>query len=139
MPGQLTGYYVPRAETLLKDFDATTASMNPWLVARYGRQHADQLQRQARREYESLIPDIPSIRGPRARALNTFLLISARELAAYKALKAHGKPPEEAWELCHAALRIRLMKIPRWKRRLLRRFMFSRVVRTMVARRAEKG
>ena len=74
----------------------------------------------------------------RARALNTFLLITAQELAAYKAMKNQGKPPAEAWELCHRALRLRVAEIPRWKRWLLGRLMFSSLIKKIMARRARQ-
>lgn len=138
MPSQITGYYRERKETLLKEFDRTAALMEHSLVARYGKEFASTLQREVRQEYEKLIPEIPYIKGPRARALNTFLLITAQELAVYKGMKEHGKPPGEAWELCHEALRFRVAQIPPWKRWLLRRFMFSRLVRKIMARRARQ-
>jgi hypothetical protein len=138
MPSQITGLYSMRKEKLLKDFDSTSALMKASLVARYGKEFTSTLQREGRREYEKLIPEIPYIKGARARSLNSFLLITAQELAAYKAMKKHGKPPGEAWELCHEALRFRLAEIPQWKRWLLRRFMFSLLVRKIVARRASQ-
>ena len=138
MPDQIIGYYSARKDKLLKDFDSTSALIEPSLVERYGEEFAGTLQRDARQEYEKLIPGIPYIKGPRARMLNSFLLITAQELAAYKAMKNHGKSPGEAWELCHKALRLRMAGIPQWKRRLLRRFMFSRFVMRIVARRARQ-
>jgi len=50
-----------------------------------------------RQEYEALIPQIPHIEGIRAAPLNTFLVISAQELAVYKAMKKEGKTAGEAW------------------------------------------
>ena len=138
MPDQIMGYYSSRKEKLLKDFDSTSVLMKASLVARYGREFAGTLQRDARQEYEKLIPEIPYIKGPRGRMLNSFLLITAQELAAYKAMKKHGKSPGEAWELCHEALRFRMEEIPLWKRWLMRRFMFSCLVRKIVARRARQ-
>ncbi len=138
MPGEKTGHYSRRKETLLKEFDRTAALMKDSLVVRYGMESASMLQREGRHHYEKLIPEIPYIKGARARALNTFLLITAQELAAYKAMKKHGKPPEEAWELCHQALRLRVAQIPRWKRWLLRRIMFSRLMRKIRERRARQ-
>jgi hypothetical protein len=138
MPEEKIGYYSERKETLLKKFDRTAALMEHSLVARYGKEFASTLQRVVRQEYETLIPEIPYIKGARARPLNTFLLITAQELATYKAMKKHGKPLGEAWELCHQALRFRLAEIPQWKRWLLRRFMFSRLVRKIVERRARQ-
>ena len=138
MPNQTLGYHRTRKEKLLKDFDRTSALTKASLVARYGKEFTSMLQREIRQEYEKLIPEIPYIKGSRARPLNSFLLITAQELAVYKAITKHGKPPGEAWELCHEALRFRLAEIPQWKRWLLRRFMFSRLVRKIVARRARQ-
>lgn len=138
MPSQIMGYYSARKEKLLKDFDSTSVLIKASLVARYGKKFTSTLQREVRQEYEKLIPEIPYIKGSRARLLNSFLLITAQELAAYKAMKKHGKPPGEAWELCHEVLRFRLAEIPQWKRWLLRHFMFSRLVRKIVARRARQ-
>ena len=132
------GYYRAHKDKLLKDFDSTSALIKASLVERYGKEFTSALQREVRQEYEKLIPEIPYIKGARARTLNRFLLITAQELAVYKAVKKHGKPPGEAWELCHEALRFRLVEIPQWKRWLLRRFMFSRLVRKIVAKRARQ-
>jgi hypothetical protein len=60
------------------------------LNERYGKGLSKTLQSEARQEYEKLIPDIPFIKGVRARALNTFLIITAQELAVYKAMKKQG-------------------------------------------------
>ena len=138
MASQIMRYYNSRKEKLLRDFDKTSALMRDSLVARYNEEFASMLQREVRLEYEKLIPEIPYIKGVRARVLNTFLLITAQELAAYKAMKKQGKSPAEAWELCHQALRLRVEKIPRWKRWLLRRLMFSSPIRKIVEGRARK-
>lgn len=138
MPCQIMGYYSSRKEELLKDFDRISALIKTSLVARYGEEFTKMLQREVRQEYEKLIPEIPYIKGVRARVLNSFLLITAQELATYRAMKNHGKPPAEAWELCHQALRLGVAQIPRWKRWLLKRFMFSRLVRKIMERRARQ-
>ena len=87
------GYYSARKDKLLKDFDSTSVLIKPSLVSRYGEELTSTLQKDARQEYEKLIPKIPYIKGPRARLLNSFLLITAQELAAYKAMKNHSKSP----------------------------------------------
>ena len=136
MPNQIIGYYSSRKEKLLKDFDETSALMKGSLVARYNEKFAGTLQREARQEYEKLIPEIPYIKGVRARMLNNFLLITVQELAVYKAMKKQGKPPSEAWELCHQALRLGVAKVPRWKRWLLSCIMFSSFMKKIFANRA---
>ena len=132
---QIVGYYIARKDKLLRDFEASCALIRSSLKARYGEDLASKLASEAREQYEKLIPEIPFIKGRRARPLNIFLLISAQELAVYKALAERGKSPAEAWELCHEALRLRLAAFPQWKRRFMRRFMFSGLVRRVVARR----
>jgi hypothetical protein len=136
MPDQLVGYYTERKETLLKEFDHTAALMENFLVTRFGKEFANNLKIEARQEYEKLIPEVPYIQGVRGRSLNSFLLITAQELAVFKAMKKHGKPAGEAWELCHEALRLRMAEMPKWKRWLLKYFMFSPLVKTIVKRRA---
>ncbi len=135
---QIVGYYTSRKEKLLRDFEASCALLRTSLVARYGEELANSLETKAHQQYEELIPDIPYIRGPRAKLLNNFLVISAQELAVYKAVAQQGKPPGEAWELCHEVLRLRLTQFPHWKRRLMRRFIVSGLVRRIVAKRARK-
>lgn len=132
------GYYSQRKETLLKDLDRTTGLMEDSLVARYGQEFARTLRIEVRQEYEKLIPEIPFLQGMRARMLNSFLLITAQELATYNAMKKYGKPAHEAWELCHEALRLRLARIPSWKRWLLKWFMFSLPVRKVMEMRARR-
>jgi len=139
MKEQSTKYYVSRKSKLLRDFDKTADLMQFYLVQRYGEEFADMLYRDARQEYEDLIPEIPHIGGTRARALNSFLLITSQELAVYRAMKKHGKGPGEAWEICHEAIKRRMEKFSRIKRRLLEYFMFSSFLRRRVRRRAKRG
>ena len=105
-----------RKDRLLKEFNRTATMVEDFLSARYGKELSDTLRREASWEFEQIIPEIPHIKGLRARVFNTFLLATAQELAVYKAMAKHGKPPSEAWEVCHAALRLRVAEIPRWKR-----------------------
>lgn len=138
MPSQIVGYYRAHQDKLLKDFDRTSGLIKPSLIVRYGKGFSSTLEREARHEYQQLIPEIPYIKGGRARLLNRFLLITAQELAVYKAMKKYSKTPAEAWELCHEALRLRLADFSPWKRWLLRHFMFSQLVRKIIARRARQ-
>ena len=76
MTNQVIGYYTKRKEKLLNDFDTTSALMGASLIARYGEEFANTLQREARQQYEELIPEIPYIKGSRGRMLNTFLHVN---------------------------------------------------------------
>ena len=138
MSHQIIGYYSFRREKLLEKFDQTLALLRDTLVRRYGVEGANALLSESRQEYENLIPEIPYIRGIRARMFNIFLLITAQELAVFKAMKKGGKTPAQAWEICHEALRLSLAKIPLWKRWLLRQLMFSSLLKKIIARRASQ-
>ena len=132
-------YFVSRKSKLLKDFDKTADLVQAYLSQRYGEKFADTLYRDTRKEYDNLLPEIPYIEGTRARALNSFLLITAQELALYRAMKKHGKGPGEAWEICHEAIQRRMEKFSGIKRRLLEYFMHSYFLKRIVRRRAERG
>ena len=116
MANQQTNYYTPRKADLLRDFDHTAELVKDTVVSRYGKDFAETLYQDMREAYARLIPHIPHIEGFRARVLNTFLLGSAQELAVYKGMKKHGKTAEEAWEICHEALRLRMARYAPIKR-----------------------
>ncbi len=138
MKNQQNNYYLSRRSKLLKSFDKTADLMENYLVKCYGRELADRLYRETRKEYEKVIPEIPYIEGARAKPLNSFLLIVAQELAIYRVMKRHGKTPGEAWEICNEAIKLRMEKFPKIKRRLLKYFMFSGFLRRRVKRRAQR-
>jgi hypothetical protein len=132
-------YYLPKKSKLLKDFDKTADLVEDYLVKRYGKELADRLYSETRQEYEKIIPEIPHIEGPRARALNLFLLIVAQELAVYRIIKKHGKSLGETWEICHEAIKLRMEKFSKIKRWLLKKLMYSNFLMKRVKRRAERG
>jgi len=138
MSNQIVGYYISRKEKLLNDLDKTFVMMKDRLVMRFGEEFAGRVGEDIRKEYETLIPEIPYILGWRPKILNAFLLITAQELAAYKALTKLGKTPEEVWGLCHEALRLRTATIPSYKKWLLRKLMFSGLLRKIFTSRVKQ-
>ena len=129
------GYYSSRTDKLLRNLELTAKLVRGFVAERYGEAYADELSREVRDEYEAIIPLIPRVRGAMAGALNAFLLITAQEVAVYKAMKRHGKTAGEAWEICQEAIRLRMERFPRWKARLLTRVMYSRPVLRRMRRR----
>lgn len=113
--------------------------MEATLNERYGKELAWELYAEAREEYEKIIPQVPYIKGARAKALNAFLLITAQELAVYRIMKKHGKSAGEAWELCNEALTLRMEEFSKIKRWILKKLMFSRFLMSRVKSRAEKN
>jgi len=132
-------YYASKKSKLLKDFDTTVDLMRDYLVRRYGEELAERLYRETRQEYEKIIPEIPYIQGFRARALNSFLLIVAQELAVYRVMKEHTETLGEIWEICHETIKRRMAKFSKIKRWLLKYLMYSGFLKKRVKRRVEKG
>jgi len=138
MSNQITGYYIPCKDKLLNDFDKTFMLIKDKSVKQFGKEFTLMAGRDIRNEYEMLIPEIPYILGWRSKFLNTFLLITAQEVAAYKVLTKLGKSPEEIWVLCHEALRLRTAMIPSYKKWLLKKIMFSSFLKKIFAIRVKQ-
>ncbi len=119
----------------LREFDRLSALTRDFLVARYGDADADALIREARRQYEDILPQVAWVKGRRAPLLNWFLRTTAQEVAVYKAVEARGGTGQDAWEICEVGLRSATAQVPTWKRWLMKKLMFSRLVRWEVRRR----
>ena len=132
-------YYESQKSKMLKGFDKTANLIKDHVATRYGIDFADNLHREARQEYEVLVPLIPYIEERRGAALNSFLLITAQELALYKAMKKHGKSASETWEICHEALKLTLRRMPKIKRWLLGRMIYSGILARRLQKLAEMG
>jgi hypothetical protein len=130
-------YYILRKSKLLRNFDKTANIVKEVFVSRYGADLAEDILKDARREYEALIPRLPYI-GGNVPALRTFLIISAWELAVYCAMKKHGKTVKEAWEMCNEALTVRLKKVSMPVRYLLNLYFFSNFVKKRARKIAER-
>lgn len=133
------GYYTSRSAKLLRDFDKTASLMEDYLVDRYGSDLAAKLYTETRQEYERIIPQIPYIEGVQAKPLNSFLLITAQEVAVYKAMKKHGKTPGEAWEVCHEGIKLRMEKFSKVKIWMLKKLMYSNFALNRIRKRAENN
>ena len=132
-------YYESRKPKLLKDFDKTANLVRNHVVSNYGLDFTDALYRDSRKEYEALIPQIPHIEERRGGALNSFLLITAQELALYKAMKKQGKTASEAWEICHQALKLRVERIPKIKRWFFGRMVYSNILKRRLQKFTDMG
>ena len=131
-------HYMRKKEKLLNDFQQSAIAVEPLLIERYGVALSQAILADAIEEFGNLIPEIPYINTPRGRALNGFLLITAMELAAFKAMSKHGKSPAEVWEVCHHALRIETAKIPRWRKWIMQKMLFSPITMRIFSKRGRK-
>ena len=135
MSEQIIGYYNAHETKLLNSLDKICLSMKKFVATKYSEKFASDLQTDIHAEYKKLISDIPYIKGNRAKFLNLFLIITAQELAVYKAMKKHGKSASEAWELCHHTIKKQMQTFPKWKRWFFRYIMFSAFVKKIIAKR----
>ena len=97
---------------LLDKFAKASQWYKPNLILRYGPEPGTALVRQAQREYEELMPDIPFIGGPGVH-MTEDLLESAQVLAYLRVLKRQGKTLDESWEIVSSALKTRVAEYPR--------------------------
>lgn len=130
-------HYISRKAKLLKGFDKTASLTHDYVVSRYGRELTDTLIKDARQEYEHLIPHIPHI--DKVPALNSFLRIATLELSLFKAMKKHGKSAGETWEICHEALKVRTEAMPRFLRRLIGWYLFTGFVKNRARKMSGKN
>lgn len=128
-----------RANRALREFDQTAELMSAHLTHRYGEAEAAALVADARARLVAMLPRVSWVEGRSAAAMNSFLRITAEEIAVYQAVVARGGTAAGAWELCHRGLRLAASRVPAWKKRLMNRILFSGPVRSIIKRRAAQA
>lgn len=94
-----TDHYTSKKDKLLKEFDHVVGRVKKVLVHRYGEQFAEEVMKETRREYETLIPKLPFIGKKNSLEFN--LVSSAWYLALYRVLKARGKSLDEIGQVSY--------------------------------------
>ena len=100
-------YYVIRKPEFLKRFDDELQYWRPIIVSRFGAKFADTVLREAHKEFEVLIPEIPYIGGDENH-LTGSLVESVRYLAFYRAMKRQGRKAEETGKILYDAILARV-------------------------------
>jgi len=96
-------YYLSRKSDILTQFDTHAKGWRPFLAARYDDEFADAVLRDAREQYEALIPEIPYIGGDE-NPMTRHLVRSTTSLVLYKVMKARGKTAEEVGKVVYDAV-----------------------------------
>lgn len=117
-------YYLSQKKSLMGSLERVSKWVMRPLVKRYGEELSQAIVQHARKDYETLIPDIPFIGGKRNRWTGD-LLESAQILALFRAMQAYGKTPSETAEVLYEGMQIRLAQYPRFLLRLIGRWQFS--------------
>jgi len=91
-------YYTSQKPRLLKDFDKNMGKYGRKVLSSYfGDDLADAIFREARQEYEALIPKLPYI-GGKKNHLTINLIQSAWLLAFYRVLQESWQDTRGSWE-----------------------------------------
>ncbi|MCI0476190.1 MAG: DUF116 domain-containing protein, partial [Anaerolineales bacterium] len=100
-------YYTARTPELVSEFDQDAERWRPFIAIQLGDDLATLVLRQARVEFETLIPQIPYI-GGEENHLTGSLVESAKCLALYEAMKQHGKSAADTGKILYDAILARV-------------------------------
>ena len=104
-------YFIRRRIFLLKRFRKLAQAARLPLASQWGAETAEEMVTEAEGHFDALLPHLPDA-GWRAPHLRSFLLITAAQLALFKAMEAHGKTAREAWLICLAVTERELFGLP---------------------------
>ena len=94
-------YYTSQTQELLSDFDSTFGSGNSVLAEFADEVFANRVHREARSEYEAVIPTIPYIGGAENENSTSQLITAAQCLAIYRTLSMNGIVTKETGQLIY--------------------------------------
>ena len=129
--------YLYRKNQMMKSFDKLLARVQPSVSVWLGEELATQFIRDARQEYEELIPRIPYI--GESRLLLGLFLPSSRYLAVYRALQRQGLTLEDAGRVIFQMGAEEARAVPYFGRRLMETLWFSRWFRSLLKKGALKS
>ena len=96
-------YYMARRVELLQEFDEEMERWRLVLASQYGSDFAEQVLRESREQYQSLLPLVPYIGGD-DNHLTSSLIGSAQCLALYRAMKTHAHTAAETGKVLYDAI-----------------------------------
>lgn len=118
------GYYISKQSKLLKKFDKISVRIEKKIAKYYSEKFASKIKKEARAEFESIIPEIPYFSG----TINIFrelIIMSAWGVSFYKPMKKSGKTVEEIMMVVYEATEEIHKSISKPLRWLLRKFIFN--------------
>ncbi len=131
-------YYISMKAKLVKDFDWASGWFRPHLIEHFGMSTAEVIRKEAKNEYEALIPEIPYIGGTKVH-MTSDLLESVLLLAYLKALQAHGATLKESRKILLRATQTRLAQYPKFLLKILGKLTFTRLYLRNLQRQARES
>jgi membrane protease YdiL (CAAX protease family) len=124
--------YLFRKKQLMKAFDKSLEFAKPTVSSWLGEERANRFMREARQEYEALMPRIPYIGNN--WLLLSFFIPTTRYLAMYRALQRQGRTVEDAGRLAYLIGTEEAKAYPHIVRRFMEYLWFSRLFRALAKR-----
>jgi len=134
----LNNYYTAQTNKLLRDFDKMAKRCRKVLASHLGGEAPDEIIREARKEFQRLIPEIPYI-GGKKNGFTTVMIGCTMLLALYRVLKTQGKRVEEMGKIVVEIEEDRVQSYPKFLRRLLGRGLLSRFGKSRLKKIAEES
>jgi hypothetical protein len=132
-----SNYYTSHKTRFLKEFDLVAKSARSVLDAYFVGENVNGLLADTRREFESLIPQLPYIGGK--QPFTEFIVFTGMLLAIYRINKAHGKTTEQTGELVYEIGRAFLKSFPAFLLRFFGGLNFSRFYLGRLQKRAAES
>ena len=131
-------YYLSRKSEILTQFDTHARAWRRFLAASYGDEFAEAVLRDAREQYEALIPEIPYI-GGKANNLTQDLIDCTMLLALYQVLKREGFRIKEIGKIVIEMEQKRVHSYPRFVLKLLGKVIHSPLGKNRLKKAGEKS
>ena len=96
-------YYQTHRKKLLEDCDYILNASRTYISEKLPSQETETVVKEARSQYETLLPQVPDIGGEKNQLTET-LYMSAVALALYQTMKAHGQPVEETGRVMYRVM-----------------------------------
>ncbi len=107
-------YYALQKEKLLKEYEKSFEPGQAVLAKTLEKSAVRNIIKEAIKEYENTIPDIPYIGGEENKNSTSQLLEAAQYLALYRTLTAHGKKIPEIGQVIYDMFEARLQASPKF-------------------------
>jgi len=122
--------YLFRKNQLMRAIDKSLTRVKPSIFSWLGEEQTNQFIREARQEYEALIPRIPFIGNN--QLLLSFFIPTTRYLAMYRALQRQGRTIEDAGRLAFKIGTEEARAVPYIARRFMGYLWFSPLIAELI-------
>ena len=132
------GYYAARSARMLRGFDRASKRFARSLERHHDAAFAEEVLRDARIEFERLLPELPYI-GGRRNVFSWVMVVNGWLVALFRAMQARGKSAEETIRVAADVADELFRSLPGAVLRLVGRLAFTRPVRGVLRRQAERS